>query len=52
LRIFGAGASVSVKSTGEALAIANGLDVSAQVDDSSATGTRWSQVGQTVDVAA
>jgi hypothetical protein len=41
--------SVSVKSTGEALATANGLDVSAQVDDSSATGVRWSQAGQLVN---
>jgi hypothetical protein len=45
----GDGWSVSVKSTGEALAIANGLDVSAQVDDSSATGVRWSQAGQLVN---
>ena len=48
----GDGWSVSVKSTGQALALANGLDVSAQVDDSSATGMRWSQVGHSVDIAA
>jgi hypothetical protein len=40
---------VSVKSTGEALAIANDFDVSAQVDD---TGVRWSQAGQVADIAA
>ncbi|GEM_PF-2233447 len=39
-----AGWSVSVRSTGEAVAIANGRDVSDQVDDSSAWGFRWSDV--------
>lgn len=39
-----AGWSVSVRSTGEAVAVANGRDVSDQVDDSSAWGFRWSDV--------
>jgi len=48
----GDGWSVSVKSTGQALAIANGVDVSAQVDDSSSSGFKWSAVGQSVDIEA
>lgn len=48
----GDGWSVSVKSNGQAQAIANGLDVSGQIDDSSATGTRWPQVGQLVNKEA
>jgi hypothetical protein len=41
-----------VKSNGQALAIANGVDVSAQVDDSSSSGFKWSALGQSVDVEA
>lgn len=48
----GDGWSVSVKSNGEALAIANGVDVSAQVDDSSSSGFKWSALGQSVDIEA
>lgn len=48
----GDGWSVSVKSNGQALAIANGVDVSAQVDDSSSSGFKWSALGQSVDVEA
>lgn len=44
--------SVSVKSNGQALAIANGVDVSAQVDDSSSSGFKWSALGQSVDIEA
>jgi hypothetical protein len=47
----GDGWSVSVKSNGQAKAIANGVDVSAQVDDSSSSGFKWSALGQTVDIA-
>lgn len=47
-----AGWSVSVKSNGQATAIANGVDVSAQVDDSSSSGFRWSALGQRLDIAA
>ncbi|MBI1685018.1 hypothetical protein [Caulobacter hibisci] len=39
-----AGWSVSVRSTGEVTALANGRDVSGQVDDSSMWGYRWSDV--------
>ena len=46
------GWSVSVKSSGQATAIANGVDVSAQVDDSSSSGFRWSALGQKLDIAA
>lgn len=46
------GWSVSVKSNGQATAIANGVDVSAQVDDSSSSGFKWSAPGQSIDVAA
>jgi hypothetical protein len=48
----GDGWSVSVKSNGQALAIANGVDVSAQVDDSSSSGFKWSALGQSVDIEA
>jgi hypothetical protein len=48
----GDGWSVSVKSNGQALAIANGVDVSAQVDDSSSSGFKWSTLGQSVDIEA
>ena len=47
-----AGWSVSVRSNGQATAIANGVDVSAQVDDSSSSGFRWSALGQRLDIAA
>ena len=47
-----AGWSVSVTSNGQATAIANGVDVSAQVDDSSSSGFRWSALGQKLDIAA
>lgn len=40
----GAGWSVSVKSTGEAKAIANGVDVSDQVSNASSTGFNWADV--------
>jgi hypothetical protein len=40
----GGGWSVSVKSTGEAKAVANGVDVSDQVSNSSSTGFDWRQV--------
>lgn len=39
----GGGWSVEVKSTGEAKAVANGVDVSDQVSDSSSTGFKWSE---------
>ena len=48
----GDGWSVSVKSNGQALAIANGVNVSAQVDDSSSSGFKWSALGQSVDIEA
>jgi hypothetical protein len=48
----GEGWSVSVKSDGKALAIANGVDVSAQVDDSSSSGFKWSALGQSVNIEA
>lgn len=48
----GDGWSVSVKSNGQALAIANGVDVSGQVDDSSSSGFKWSSLGRSVDVKA
>ncbi len=48
----GDGWSVSVKSNGQALAIANGVDVSAQVDDSSSSGFKWSSLGRSVDIEA
>jgi hypothetical protein len=48
----GDGWSVSVKSNGQALAVANGVDVSAQVDDSSSSGFKWSALGQSVDIEA
>lgn len=48
----GDGWSVSVKSNGQALAIANGVDVSAQVDDSSSSGFKWSSLGQSLDIEA
>ena len=48
----GDGWSVSVKSNGQTLAIANGVDVSAQVDDSSSSGFKWSSLGQSLDIEA
>jgi butyrate kinase len=38
------GWSVSVKSTGEVKATANGADVSGQVSDSSSSGFKWSDI--------
>lgn len=46
------GWSVAVKSTGQVKAVANGIDVSSYVDDSSSSGFRWSSLGQSIDVAA